>query len=138
MRKTYAAAGAVLLLALMFYSNFTSRPMGRNLSVAINSTRAYLQQVNQSAYLFFYPNLGQAYSYLYRAMNQSLLNQSMAYALLNQSRGSAMAEQDRIGSYRQESAYVLGGITVALAVILYALMRPFNTRPSGRAGRNRE
>ncbi|MDE1833167.1 MAG: hypothetical protein KGH58_01990 [Candidatus Micrarchaeota archaeon] len=135
MRKLYAATGAILLLAVLLYSsvgqNYTSRPMSLNLSSAINSTRGYLQSVNSSAYLVFYPNLAKAYSELYLAMNQSFSNQSRALALLNESRSFASAEQSRIDGYRAESAYALGAITIVLAAALYALMRPFNGRKAG-------
>jgi len=134
MKSLYAAMGAILLLAVLFYNAYAQSysPESMNLSSAINSTKAYLQSVNTSSYLIFYPDLKVAYSDLYLAMNQSFSNQSRAFALLNESMTSASAEQSRLNGYKNESAYILGGITVALGLALYVLMKPVRGR-SGRA-----
>ncbi len=95
-----------------------------NLTSDIATTSAYVNTINQSGYLVFYPNLTASYRYISLAGNQT--NSSTAYALLSEARSSALAQNERMSSYKADSLYALALSSAVLLALLYALMR----RPS--------
>ncbi len=127
-------AVAVLLMALaMAYAHAAagSYPEYNGLGTAINSTYSYINSVNESSYLIFYPNLTAAYHFISLAGNAT--NQDSAYALLNEARSSAMEQETRINYYKAVSAYVLAASTIGLVALLALLMRRMPARRiSGR------
>lgn len=88
-----------------------------------NSTESYIQNVNTSAYLIFYPNLKQAYIYLNRSKSIYSTNPKKAYQFLNMSIKSARAELFRINSYKEYSLFVMIILSILSGIILYRLMR---------------
>lgn len=125
MRITYLAIGFLLFLFLfLHFANADST--NSNLSRAINYTASYIEIVNESAYLIFYPNLTGSYYYYNQAINASKSNNSShAYALLHKARDVADVQLAMINRYRTTSLYVLIAITIILGIILYVLMRPY-------------
>jgi hypothetical protein len=112
-------------LLLLLFSLFLHCPQaqGYNMSTAINSTRSYVNTVNESAYLIFYPNLTAAYGYIDNAVNVSHTNPAYAQVLLGKARESANAQLADIDRYKTWSFYVLAAVSVVLAVLLVKLMR---------------
>jgi hypothetical protein len=140
MRKLYIMLGMAILVMLFYYMRFSSAQaatlQNSNLTNAINSTASFINRVNQSSYLVFYPDLKPAYSYLDRAkIDANNGNYSDAYLLLANARASAQAQLDRINSYRSVSFYALTAIAIALAVLLYALMLPKKHTSKHQQGR---
>ncbi len=127
MRKAYLLLGFLLFLFLFFYNHAHAASIDYNLSNTINTTYSYINTVNYSAYLFFYPNLTQAYSYYYKAVNVSTKNSTQTYTLLQQARSSAGNELIKINKYKQQSTEALAVVSVFLIVILYMLMRPYKS-----------
>ncbi|MEM0200923.1 MAG: hypothetical protein QXD23_00785 [Candidatus Micrarchaeaceae archaeon] len=88
----------------------------------INQSNSYIESVNQSGYLFFNPNLTQAYAYINRA--EQTLNSSpdvsVSYAYSAQS--SASIALDNIRKYGQYAFAGIFIITVFFGVLLYLLM----------------
>jgi hypothetical protein len=125
-RPAYLALG-LLLLSSLLVSNALSQ--GSNMSTAINSTLSYVNKVNQSAYLVFYPNLTSAYNYINNAINVSHTDPAYAYALLHEAAGSAGQQLALVNRYRMQSFYVLVVVSAALAILLSRLMKP---RPKAR------
>ena len=129
---------AVLLMAFAMASVHAaaaaqggSFPAYRNFSQELNLTYSYVNSVNDSSYLIFYPNLTAAYHYMSLASNAP--DQGSAYALLNEARSSAMAQQIKINGYKEASAYVLAASTIGLVALLALLMRRMpSRRTSGR------
>ena len=121
MRMQYVALGVALLAFTALYGAYPSSTI--NITSAINATRQYLDKVNGSAYLIFYPNLTYAYNALNSAANVSRTNTTEAYALLQAANASAAAAQVRISQYSLASLYALAIISVVFAVVLYRLMR---------------
>jgi hypothetical protein len=121
-----------VLLALLFYGTAVGAQSSNNsnISAAINSTSSYIQQVNQSSYLIFYPNLTAAYNYLGMAKNESQLNQDYALSLLSKADQSAKTQQGLILRYQDASAYALAVLAVFLTAVLYVFMRPSKKRKS--------
>ena len=119
-RLIYIALGSVLLLSLFASA---ALPQGYNVSNEINSTLAYVDKVNQSAYLIFYPDLAPAYGYIDNAINVSQTNPSYAEMLLSEARSSAGQQLDLIDRYRSVSFYALAIISLLLVFLLYRFMK---------------
>ncbi len=126
MRNGHVAAGTALLLFLFLASYAHSQSASMNAS--INSTTAYIEQVNESSYLVYYPNLTTAYSDLGKAINASKTNETEAAALLVQARQSAQAAQARVEAHKPSSFAILVGIGIIVAALLYMFMRPVRDR----------
>ena len=101
-----------------------------SINASINYTENFINNVNSSSYLLFYPNLGNAYAYLSKAENVSKSNQSYAYTLLNKALDSATAQQESIYRYRFVSFVVLVAVAIAISVYLYSLMIPYKKKGS--------
>jgi hypothetical protein len=123
----YIALGLALLSFTLLYNGAYSNG-STNITVAINATRQYLEKVNESAYLVFYPNLDYAYNALNDAVKLSRTNTTGAYALLQLATASAAAAQHRIYQYSLASFYVLAIVSVVFAAMLYSLMRKSRRR----------
>ncbi|MGD0729560.1 MAG: hypothetical protein ABR981_05785 [Candidatus Micrarchaeaceae archaeon] len=127
MPVNYAIVGLALLVAMSFFgiaAGAQSSNVSSNLTIAINSTQSYIETVNQSSYLVFYPNLSTAYNDLALARNESSINISDAYMLLGKAKESAEEAQSRISQYKTISLYLLVIVGVILAFSLYVLMSP--------------
>ncbi|MCL4381312.1 MAG: hypothetical protein M1331_03130 [Candidatus Marsarchaeota archaeon] len=92
---------------------------------SINQTREYIQTVNRSAYLVFYPNLSLAQNYLNKSIslqaNATMPAQEKAagiYALLAKAKSSAYEQQAIIYRYR---AISFKAVAVALLGALFIL-----------------
>ena len=115
----------ILVLSLFSYSQATG------IGAAINSTLDYVNMVNQSAYLVFYPNLSASYSYIGSAANVSHANPAYGQELLAMAMSSAKRQLDNVDAYRTESFLALGAVAVVLVVLLNRLMRPKKGRADG-------
>jgi hypothetical protein len=123
-----------LLLAFVLSLSFVAAPAWAQSS--FNSTTAsyanetisnaayYIEAVNESSYLVFYPNLTQAYADLFKA--ESLYNTSPATAVIyaNKAVKEASGEYARISGYRNESAIAMAAITIVLAALIGRLAMP--------------
>jgi hypothetical protein len=122
-------AYGLVLLAILFLASpaHAAAPAynGTNITQAINSTASYVNTINQSSYLVFYPNLTAAYRYLNLSENASRTNPTYAYSLLAEARSSARHQQLAIQQYANLSLYLLIAIAIVLAVVLYVFMRPY-------------
>ncbi len=127
MRMIYIVLGLALLSSTVLSSGAYLNG-ATNITAAINSTRQYLDRINESAYLVFYPNLNYAYNALNESMNVSHTNVTKAFALLQLATASAANAQNRLYQYSTMSFYVLAIVSVALAIMLYSLMKKSNKK----------
>ncbi|VVB77436.1 Uncharacterised protein [uncultured archaeon] len=113
------AALAAGVSAQQLSGNFTSDYANRTYMTAL----AYVNSVNQSGYLIFYPDLTQAYIYLGKAVStfNTLPGQSVIYSETAQS--LAQTEYSRISAYRKESFAIMVVLTVIAAAVLAGSMR---------------
>ncbi len=95
-----------------------------NIPIAINMTSSYVNSINQSSYLVFYPNLTASYKYLNEARTEFAANQTYAYSLLSKARQSATEQQTSLLRYQSLSLYILAASSILLAIILYIYMKP--------------
>ncbi len=97
-----------------------------NFSAGYNSTLSYIETVNRSAYLVFYPNLTGAYTQLYLAKTNYTHNVSLAYSHLADARSDAASELGRIYAYRPDALAVMMALSAFTAAALYVVMRRTN------------
>ena len=89
---------------------------------AINQSISYINGINESGFLFFNPNLTQAYAYLNRSEESYNSSPTVAIGYANQAELSANSALEKIDYYRP---YALVGIVIfsmILGMILYLLM----------------
>ena len=130
---------ALLALGFLFFNGIVSAQQINNANYTVqqaNQTLAqaslYIQNVNESGYLIFTPNLTLAYRYLnmgYAIYNVSP-NTAVFYA--QQAEQAAQQQYGNISYYRSESVPVLFVFTIALAVILIRIMTPVKNRKQRR------
>jgi len=123
---------AFFVMGLLLLSFFMRCPSAQSPSISaeINSTRSYVDEVNESGYLVFSPNLTAAYGYLNNATNMSHTDPAYAQVLLGKARESAEVQLANIDRYRTLSLYVMAVASVLLVVLLAKLMR---SKPSRKA-----
>ena len=128
MRRQYLILCMALFAMLVAYCTLPysqSTSIGSaSINASINSTAAYINTVNQSGYLVFYPQLAQAYNYLNLAKNISAKNASAAYSLLAMARSSAQSQELSLQHNERYLSYGLIAASLFLGLLLYALMRP--------------
>ncbi len=125
------AAFFMLELVPFAYSGAGNYAQSSANSTLANATY-FVEQVNESAYLIFYPNLTQAYYYLNKssaALNSSP-DTSVAYANLAVS--SAKSQYALIGKYRTVSAAVMALITAFFAMMLFLVMKGKSGKTTSR------
>lgn len=137
MRKSYIIIGMAIFAMLLFFNLAhaqSSNVTASNITTAINLTLQYVNNINQSSYLIFYPNLTKAYADINLARNESQINAPYSYVLLAKARQEAQYQLSLINQYRSESLYVLIIFGILFVILLYVLMKPAN---SGRNARKR-
>ncbi len=133
------AAGAFLIYYSFNAANATTgasrlsavQPAQANITKAINITASYIEQVNKSSYLVFYPNLKQAYTYLDKAEGIKNEDPSLAFSTLNMAYSSAQGQLASIDRYEYISLYITIILTAITAIALYLIMKPVNPKSSG-------
>ncbi|MDE1825837.1 MAG: hypothetical protein KGH61_04750 [Candidatus Micrarchaeota archaeon] len=93
-------------------------------SSVINQTQAYLDTVNQSAYLIFYPDLSKAYSYLGQAREIYQSSPSGAIENAYLARSYATEQYQSISAYRSASLPVVIILALLSLAWLYYVMKP--------------
>ncbi|MDE1870386.1 MAG: hypothetical protein KGH71_05410 [Candidatus Micrarchaeota archaeon] len=101
----------------------------------ITQTLSYVNQVNQSAYLIFYPDLSKAYSYIGQAQKVYLSSPSSAVSYANQAYLIAQSQYLQIGTYRLASLAVMLILTAAFLTWIYFLMKPMKSPTERRYGK---
>ena len=133
-RHFYVMAGAFLLYIFFAFILMSGTPApssgssaaksiySMNISSAINYTKAYLLNVNDSAYIVFYPNTAKAYSYLTKAENISKNDTGGAYALLSKAISYASGQEAGIYRYQALSIVTMAVLAVVSGAILFRMM----------------
>ncbi len=121
----------LFLSFILFYSVYSvsaSSPIYTMMAAnqSIKNATAYLQTVNESGYLFFYPsNLSAAYSYLNRS-ETAYSHKSPTLAIGYSDKAIALAKSSylQISYYRTASIMVMLIFTAVIGLLLYRLMKP--------------
>ncbi|MGC8662421.1 MAG: hypothetical protein ACP5RT_01390 [Candidatus Micrarchaeia archaeon] len=96
-------------------------------NATINSTISYLNKVNESGYLIFYPDLSQAYVYVNNASKLYLTSPNTAVAYALKARKIATIELEKLSSYKLISFVLSLIFTIAMFLLLYIYMKPVKT-----------
>ncbi len=97
-------------------------------NISIHQAEQYVNSINQSGYLIFYPNLSQAYSYINTAKRVYLDSPSSAVLYAEKAKASAKAAYDEIDVYRRASLLLMIVFTLVVAIALNKFMRPINKK----------
>ena len=132
----------IFLSFILFYSVYSASAatapytmMAANQS--IKNATAYLQTVNESGYLIFYPsNLSAAYSYLNRS-ETAYYHKSPELAVEYSDKAILLARSSyqQISYYRNISIVVMLIFTAIVGLLLYRLMKPVKITVSKRRKR---
>ena len=122
----------------MVYASSSTSIGSQNYTVAyanstINSTANYIETINQSGYLIFYPNLSKAYSYLEKARGIYTKSPSAAVAYADQAEASAREQYAAMAQYKLYSFAAAAIFTLATGAILYLFMIPVKRKGSRKA-----
>lgn len=101
-------------------ANYTSAQA----SQIINSTWTYVNTINQSSYLIFYPNLNASYQYLNQSQGVYKTSPNLAVAYAYLAKKYADKEYARIGTYRNNSLIVMLIFSVIMLAAVYLVMKP--------------
>jgi hypothetical protein len=118
----------IALLAIALATAVVPAQLGAGYSAAyanatISKVSAYVESVNESGYLAFYPNLTQAYSYLAKAEAAYNKSPDAAVAYANEAQSSAMAQYSAMGRYREVSFAVMAVLAVLSSAAVLLSMR---------------
>ncbi len=130
MARLIAPVFYFLIIVSVSYSQTNS-----SMQQQINSTAAYIQTVNESGYLIFYPNLSQSYALLAKAQNESTSNPSQSLSLLTMARQSADQQLQIIDSYRNTAAVIVAIFVIVIGTLLYYTMIPYRRRNTRKRAR---
>ena len=115
---------AVILMSLTFSLAAQTGNAIAEANSIINNATAYVNTVNQSGYLIFYPNLTKAYSYLNKSEQVYKSDPNAAVRDANLAMDSAKSQYERISAYRSTSFIVMAIATVVSFVLVYVTMKP--------------
>ena len=104
-------------------------------NATISRASSYVESVNESGYLIFYPNLTQAYVYLNKAQAAYIRSPDQAVAYANEAQASAAQQYSDIGEYRYAAFAAMAAITVISAAVVAASMRKVRGRDRAKGGR---
>ncbi len=133
MRRTLLLFSIASILALLpsLASASPANATAANATMALNSSYAYVNYINQSGYLIFTPNLTAAYSYLNKSASTLSVSPEEAEQYAALARQSAMEQYARISFYRYYSIAIVLVYTIIMAVVLYLFMQPIRTKKKG-------
>lgn len=98
----------------------------------ISNATLYVNGINQSSYLIFYPNLTASYAYLSKARLIYKDSPSSAIFYANKATYSAYSAYTAIGYYRYISAALSALFAAVFAGLLYKLMKPVRKYRKGK------
>jgi len=89
---------------------------------SLKNTLSIINEVNNSAYIIFYPNLTSSYKYIKEAENISSKNLSLALSLLNKSKDNALIQEELLNKNKVFAFIITLIITIITIVILYFII----------------
>ncbi len=126
------ALGMTFAQSQIYLANYT--PGQAN--ATIQNVSAYVEEINQSAYLIFKPNLTTAYKDLSIAKGNMTSNPNYAVRSANSAYESAKGQYTSIKDYELGSLPIVVGFTIVMILLLYKFMTPIKVKKGyrGRKG----
>ncbi|MCL5786898.1 MAG: hypothetical protein M1520_01695 [Candidatus Marsarchaeota archaeon] len=132
----------IFLSFILFYSVYSASAASPAYTMmtanqSIRNATAYLQTVNESGYLIFYPsNLSAAYAYLNKSETAYSHNSpALAVEYSDKALFFARSSYLQINYYRTVSIVVMLIFTAVIGLLLYRLMKPVKITTSKRRKR---
>ncbi len=132
MKFLLASAFGFVLLQTLAQQSYTPQQANAIISGVIS----YVNAVNESGYIIFYPHLDGAYSYLSNATKLYNVSPDTAVAYALKAKELASVQLAKINSYKLISFFVVLAFTLVMLFLLYMYMRPLKARRMGRAFRH--
>jgi len=110
----------ILMQAMVQQPSYTPRQARQ----IINETSNYINLVNESSYLIFYPSLSEAYTYMNNATKVCNTSPDLAVSYALKARQIALQEEDKLNSYRLISLIFMLIFTIIMFFLLYFYMKP--------------
>lgn len=89
----------------------------------VNQTLSYVNQVNDSGYLIFYPNLTSSYSYLGKAEQYASSSPDSSVLYSQMAAKQAQEEYSRISGYKTDSLWIMLFLSIVSLIWLLGLMQ---------------
>jgi hypothetical protein len=121
---------AFLFLSFIFLFSVSASNIGvqsytvQQANLSVSNATAYINNINQSGYLIFKPDLTQAYAYLSAAQASYLTQPTFAVSQAGLAESSALAAYNKISSYKSTAALIMIILTIITAMVLYKLSLP--------------
>ena len=90
----------------------------------INETANYINLINESGYLIFYPSLSEAYAYMNNATKFYNSSPDLAVSYALKAKQIALQEEEKLNSYKLISLISTLIFTIIMLVTLYFYMKP--------------
>ena len=90
----------------------------------INETANYINLVNESGYLIFYPSLSEAYAYMNNATKFYNSSPDLAVSYALKAKQIALQEEEKLDSYKLISLISMLIFTIIMLLLLYLYMKP--------------
>jgi hypothetical protein len=97
----------------------------------INETTSFVNTINESGYIIFYPRLSGAYSYLSNATKIYNTSPDLAVSFSIKAREIATEEENRIESYAYIAFVAMLIFTLSMLFLLYIYMKPIKKARKG-------
>ena len=129
MRLPLLPIAALLAIALMAAGASAQQRLGvanyssKYANATLANATAYVQSVNESGYLIFYPNMTQADAYLGKAAATCNTSPAASVIYSDEARAAAREQYGSISRYREASFAVMAVLATFSAVIVAASMR---------------
>jgi hypothetical protein len=122
-------AAALLVIALMAAGASAQQQLGaanyssKYANATLADATAYVQSVNESGYLIFYPNMTQADAYLAKAAATYNTSPSASVIYSEEAQAAAREQYGSISRYRETSFAVMAILSAFSAVVVAVSMR---------------
>ncbi len=115
---------AVIALQLNYASAQLVQSGNASFNATLNETVSQLVELNNSAYLVFYPSVQNITSKISRAEKIYAEDPSTAFSLLSAARSEIAVQKAKLESYYSISLAVMAALTAIFGYILYSMMKP--------------
>ncbi|MDE1870426.1 MAG: hypothetical protein KGH71_05620 [Candidatus Micrarchaeota archaeon] len=127
MRQTNFAFLLLISLSSILFAQSSSIASANYTSAyanqTVNQTLGCINQINDSGYLIFYPNLTSAYSYLSKAQQSEVSSPESAILYSHMAAAQAQSEYSKISGYKTDSFWIMVFLSLISLIWLFSLMQ---------------
>ena len=131
MQSKYFLVPSILIAFIALQSLGLQNYTPEQARAIINETTSFVNTINESGYIIFYPRLSGAYSYLANATKIYNTSPDLAVAFSIKAREIAIEEENRIESYAYIAFIAMLIFTLSMLSLLYIYMKPVKKARKG-------